>query len=157
VFEGAERARPQGDVLPALRHPGLRAVVICPSNPFISIDPILAVPGLWAALASSNAPVIAISPIIAGRAVKGPTAKMMAELGLKVDPLTVAAHYRGLIDGYVMDEADSGLAALLDLPVETTRTLMQSLDDREALARAVLDFADRIAVRVANRMSGGRS
>jgi len=56
-----------------------------------------------------------------------------------------------------MDEADSGLAALLDLPVETTRTLMQSLDDREALARAVLDFADRIAVRVANRMSGGRS
>jgi len=157
VFEGAERARPQGDVLQALRHPGLRAVVICPSNPFISIDPILAVPGLRAALTSSNAPVIAISPIIAGRAVKGPTAKMMAELGLKVDPLTVAAHYGGLIDGYVMDEADSGLAALLDLPVETTRTLMQSLDDREALARAVLDFADRIAVRAVNRMSGGCS
>ncbi|HEY6259733.1 MAG TPA: 2-phospho-L-lactate transferase [Xanthobacteraceae bacterium] len=157
VFDGAERATPQEGVLQALRHPGLRAVIICPSNPFISIDPILAVPGLRQALTAATAPVIAVSPIIAGRAVKGPTAKMMAELGLTVDPLTVAAHYRGLIDGYVLDEADSGLAALLDLPVEATRTLMQSLDDREALARAVLDFADRIAARAAKRMSGGRS
>lgn len=157
VFEGAERATPQGEALQALRHPGLRAVVICPSNPFISIDPILAIPSLRAALAATSAPVIAVSPIIAGRAIKGPTAKMLAELGLKVDPLTVAAHYAGVIDGYVMDEADSRLAALLDQPVETTRTLMQSLDDREALARTVLDFADRIAARAANRMSGGRS
>ena len=157
VFEGAERATPQGEALQALRHPGLRAVVICPSNPFISIDPILAIPSLRAALAATPAPVIAVSPIIAGRAVKGPTAKMLAELSLKVDPLTVAAHYGRLIDGYVMDEADSRLPAALDLPVETTRTLMQSLDDREALARAVLDFADRIAPRAANRMSGGRS
>jgi LPPG:FO 2-phospho-L-lactate transferase len=101
--------------------------------------------------------VIAVSPIIAGRAVKGPTAKMMTELGLSVDPLTVAAHYRGLIDGYVMDDADSQMAAMLDLPVETTRTLMQSLDDREALAHAVLSFADRIAARAIKRISGGRS
>jgi LPPG:FO 2-phospho-L-lactate transferase len=101
--------------------------------------------------------VIAVSPIIAGRAVKGPTAKMMAELGLAVDPRTVAAHYHGIIDGYVMDEADSQMAAMLDLPVETTRTLMQTLDDREALGRAVLSFADRIAARAAKRMSGGRS
>jgi LPPG:FO 2-phospho-L-lactate transferase len=135
----------------------LRAVIICPSNPFVSIDPILAVPGLRAALAATAAPVIAVSPIIAGRAVKGPTAKMMAELGLAVDPLAVAAHYRGLIDGYVMDAADSEMAALLDLPVETTRTLMQSLDDREALASAVLDFADRIAAKWPKTMSGGRS
>ena len=110
-----------------------------------------------AALAAAAAPVIAVSPIIAGRAVKGPTAKMMTELGLTVDPLTVAAHYRGLIDGYVMDDADSQMAAMLDLPVETTRTLMQSLDDRAALASAVLDFADRIAARAGKRMSGGRS
>jgi LPPG:FO 2-phospho-L-lactate transferase len=156
VFEGADEAVPQPDVVRALRHPGLRAVIICPSNPFISIDPILALPGLRAALAATVAPVIAVSPIIAGRAVKGPTAKMMAELGLAVDPITVAAHYQGIIDGYVMDDADSQMAAMLDLPVETTRTLMQSLDDREALARAVLDFADRIAARAAQRMSGGR-
>jgi LPPG:FO 2-phospho-L-lactate transferase len=86
---------------------------------------------------------------------------MMTELGLRVDPLTVAAHYGGLIDGYVMDEADSQMAALLDLPVETTRTLMQSLDDRAALARAVLALADRIAAPAGNArgdtMSGGRS
>jgi LPPG:FO 2-phospho-L-lactate transferase len=157
IFEGAERAVPHPDAIAALRDPGLRAVIICPSNPFISIDPILAVPGLRNALAATAAPIIAVSPIIAGRAVKGPTAKMMTELGLTVDPIAVAAHYRGLIDGYMMDDADSHMAAMLDLPVETTRTLMQSLDDREALARAVLDFADRIAARAAQRMSGGRS
>jgi LPPG:FO 2-phospho-L-lactate transferase len=157
IFDGAELAVPQPDVVAALRHPGLRAVIICPSNPFISIDPILALPGLRAALVATAAPVIAVSPIIAGQAVKGPTAKMMPELGLTVDPVTVAAHYQGIIDGYVMDDADSQMAAMLDLPVETTRTLMQSLDDREALARAVLDFADRIAARAAKRKSGGRS
>jgi LPPG:FO 2-phospho-L-lactate transferase len=157
VFDAAERAVPHPNVMAALRDPGLRAVIICPSNPFISIDPILALPGLQAALAATAAPVIAVSPIIAGRAVKGPTAKMMAELGLAVAPTTVAAHYRGLIDGYMMDDADSHMAAMLDMPVETARTLMQSLDDREALARAVLDFADRIAARAAQRMSGGRS
>ena len=156
TFEGADAAAPHPDVLAALRHPGLRAVIICPSNPFISIDPILALPALRQALAATAAPVIAVSPIIAGRAVKGPTAKMMTELELHVDPLTVAAHYRGLIDGYVMDDADSQMAAMLDLPVETTRTLMQSLDDREALASAVLAFADRIAAQVAKRTSGGR-
>jgi LPPG:FO 2-phospho-L-lactate transferase len=157
MFEGADAAAPHSDVIGALRHPGLRAVIVCPSNPFISIDPILALPGLRAALAATAAPVIAVSPIIAGRAVKGPTAKMMTELRLSVDPIAVATHYRGLIDGYVMDDADSQMAAMLDLPVETTRTLMQSLDDREALARTVLAFADRIAARAAKRISGGRS
>jgi LPPG:FO 2-phospho-L-lactate transferase len=157
TFEGADTATPHPDVIAALRHPGLRAVIICPSNPFISIDPILALPALRQALAAAAAPVIAVSPIIAGRAVKGPTAKMMTELGLSVDPLTVAIHYRGLIDGYVMDDADSQMAAMLDLPVETTRTLMQSLDDREALGRAVLGFADRMAARAIKRTSGGRS
>ena len=82
VFEGAERAAPHPEILSALRNPRLRAVVICPSNPYISIDPILALPGMRAALEGAAAPVIAVSPIIAGRAVKGPTAKMMAELGL---------------------------------------------------------------------------
>ena len=157
IFDGAELAVPQPDVVAALLHPDLRAVIICPSNPFISIDPILALPGLRRALTATAAPVIAVSPIIAGHAVKGPTAKMMAELGLTVDPVTVATHYQGIIDGYVMDGADSQMAAMLDLPVETTRTLMQSLDDREALARIVLEFADRIAARAGKRMSGGRS
>jgi LPPG:FO 2-phospho-L-lactate transferase len=156
-FEGAEQAAPQGELMRALRDPDLRAVIICPSNPFISIDPILALPGVRAALADAAAPVIAISPIIAGRAVKGPTAKMMTELGLDVDPRAVRARYGSILDGFVLDLADLELAAMLDLPVETTRTLMQSLEDREALAHAVLAFADRIAARATRRMTGDRN
>ena len=84
-FEGAEHAQPCGAVLDALADDSLRCVVVCPSNPFISIDPILAVPGMRAAIRAAGAPVIGVSPIIGGRAVKGPTAKMMRELGL--DPV----------------------------------------------------------------------
>jgi LPPG:FO 2-phospho-L-lactate transferase len=144
AFAGAEKARPHPDFLAALADPGLRAVVICPSNPFISVDPILAVPGIRAALRDCPAPVVAVSPIIAGKAVKGPSAKMMAELGLPVDAAAVAAHYRDVLDLYIADEADAAAVAGLDIPVVLTRTLMQSLADREALARAVLAAADRL-------------
>jgi LPPG:FO 2-phospho-L-lactate transferase len=120
-------------------------VVICPSNPFISIDPILSLPSLRKALAETAAPIVAVSPIVGGRAVKGPTAKMMNDLGLAVDALTVQAHYGDLIDGYVVDAADSKLAAKLMLPVDIQPTLMVSLADRERLAAAVLRFADRLA------------
>jgi LPPG:FO 2-phospho-L-lactate transferase len=143
-FAGAETARPHPDFLAMLADPSLRAVVICPSNPFISIDPILALPGIRAALRECRAPVVAISPIVGGKAVKGPTAKMMAELGLPVDAATVARHYRDFLDLYIADEEDAAAVADLDLPVVLTRTLMQSLADREALARAVLAAADRI-------------
>jgi LPPG:FO 2-phospho-L-lactate transferase len=145
AFAGAESARPHPDFLAALADPGLRAVVICPSNPFCSIDPILAVPGVRAALRDCRAPVVAVSPIIAGQAVKGPTAKMMAELGLPVDAAAVAHHYRDILDLYIADEADAASVAELDLPVVLTRTLMQGLADREALARAVLAAAARVA------------
>ena len=91
AFAGAGDARPHPDFLAALADPKLRAVVLCPSNPFISIDPILAVPGVRAALRACRAPVVAVSPIVAGQAVKGPTAKMMAELGLPVDAATLGA------------------------------------------------------------------
>src|SRR5439155_22738994 len=103
TFAGAESARPHPGFIAALADPLLRAVVICPSNPFISIDPILAVPGVRAALRQCPAPVVAVSPIIAGKAVKGPTAKMMAELGLPVDAATVARHYSDFLDLYVAD------------------------------------------------------
>jgi LPPG:FO 2-phospho-L-lactate transferase len=118
--------------------------VICPSNPFISIDPILAVPGIRAALRDCHAPVVAVSPIIGGKAVKGPTAKMMAELGLPVDAKTVAHHYRDFLDLYIADEEDAAAVACLDIPVVLTHTLMQSLAGREALARTVLTAADRV-------------
>ena len=144
AFVGADKARPHPDFLAALADPRLRAVVICPSNPFISIDPILAVPGVRAALRVTKAPVVAVSPIIGGQAVKGPTAKMMAELGLPVDAMTPARHYRDFLDLYVADQQDAAAVAGLDLPVVFAQTLMQSLADREALARAVLAAADRL-------------
>ncbi|HYX05028.1 MAG TPA: 2-phospho-L-lactate transferase [Reyranella sp.] len=140
AFEGADKARPQPDVLLALKGE-VRAVVICPSNPFISIEPILAVPGLREALIDCNAPVVAVSPIVGGRAVKGPTAKMMQELGLAVSSASVAKRYDGLIDGYVVDQAD---AAGISTKVHIAPTLMTTLADKEALARTVLAFADTL-------------
>jgi LPPG:FO 2-phospho-L-lactate transferase len=142
AFAGAEAARPHPDFLAMLADPGLRAVIVCPSNPFISIDPILAVPGVRAALCECRAPIIAVSPIVAGQAVKGPTAKMMAELGLPVDAATPARRYREFLDLYIADEADAAAVAGIEIPVVLTRTLMQSLADRENLARTALAAAD---------------
>jgi LPPG:FO 2-phospho-L-lactate transferase len=145
VFNGAEAARLPDAVTALLRAPSLRAVVICPSNPYVSIEPILAVPGMRAALAATTAPVVAVSPIIGGRAVKGPTAAMMANFGTPPDALVTAHRYRDIIGGYVMDEEDRAPAAALgDLPTAIVPTLMRTLDDRIALARAVLALADRI-------------
>jgi LPPG:FO 2-phospho-L-lactate transferase len=143
AFAGAAEARPQPNFLAVLADNNLLAVVICPSNPFISIDPILAVPGVREALRTSPAPVVAVSPIIGGKAVKGPTAKMMTELGLPVDAAAVARHYGDILDLYVADEADADEIAEIGVPVRVTRTLMLSLEDREALARAVLEAAGR--------------
>jgi len=147
AFEGRQTARPQSELLAALRNPGLRAIIICPSNPFISIDPILAVPGLQPALGDSAAPVVAVAPLIGGRAVKGPTAKIMGELGLKVDAAEVARHYGKIIDGYVVDHGDVGEITLPGLHVHAAAILMETLADREALAREVVAFADRLRAR----------
>jgi LPPG:FO 2-phospho-L-lactate transferase len=141
AFAGAEAARPHPDFLAALADPALRIVVICPSNPFISIDPILSLPGVRAALRCCRAPVVAVSPIIGGQAVKGPTAKIMAELGIEVGAAAVARHYGDLLDHYVIDEADARTMTDFDLPLTATRTLMETLADRDALARVVLGLA----------------
>ena len=143
AFAGAEDARPHPAFLTALADKNLRAVVICPSNPFISIDPILSLPGIREALRACEAPVVAVSPIIGGKAVKGPTAKMMAELGLPVDAVAVARHYGDILDHYVADEVDANEVGNLGVPVTLARTLMSSLEDREALARVVLEAAGR--------------
>jgi len=117
------------------------AIILCPSNPYLSIDPILAVPGFREALADAIAPVIAVSPIVAGAAFKGPTAKIMQELGLEVSARTVATHYAGLIDAFLLDESDATLAPLLDVPTRLADTRMTSLDDRIRVARTALDWA----------------
>jgi LPPG:FO 2-phospho-L-lactate transferase len=143
TFAGADRARPQPEFMRALADKNLDAVVICPSNPFISIDPILALHGVREALRGCAAPVVAVSPIIGGKAVKGPTAKMMAELGLSVDSSAVARHYGDILDLYVADESDADEFVDLGIPVAFARTLMVSREDREALAQTVLEALDR--------------
>ncbi len=144
AYDGAASARTHPDILSALQDPRLRAVVICPSNPFVSIEPILAVGGLRQAIADCAAPVVAVSPIIGGRAVKGPTAKMMSELGLPVSATAVARRYADLLDAYVLDHADAADAAGLGIPTTAAPTLMLTLDDRVALARQVLAAAIRV-------------
>ena len=141
LFQGAGAARAHPDFLAALKHPSLQAIVICPSNPFISVEPILAIPGVRQALIDSPAPIIAVSPIIAGQAVKGPTAKMMTELGLDPSAGTVAHRYHDLLDGYVIDHADMSEVVSIDARVTLAQTLMRTMEDREALARTVLDAA----------------
>ena len=142
-YAGASAAQANSDFLAALADENLEMVVICPSNPFLSIDPILSLPGVRAALRACRAPVVAVSPIIGGNAVKGPTAKIMAELGVSVCAVAVARHYADILDIYVADEADTGEVGELGIPVRLTRTLMRTLEDRDALARAVLAAAGR--------------
>jgi len=142
AYAGATEARPTAAVLAALRQPALEAVIICPSNPYLSIDPILAVPGIRALLEKTPAPVIAVSPIIAGRAVKGPTAKIMTELGIDASAASIGRHYGTLIDGFITETGDADEAAsALACPVKGLRTLMTGAADRQGLARAALDFA----------------
>ena len=141
-FEGSAAARPAPGVIEAIRDSETRAILIAPSNPYLSVDPILAVPGIRDALAGAAAPVVAVSPIVGGQAVKGPTAKLMAELGVAATPATIAAHYAGLLDGLLVDERDAvdGLAIAYD----QADTLMTTLEDRARVARAALALADRI-------------
>jgi LPPG:FO 2-phospho-L-lactate transferase len=141
LFQGAGAARAHPDFLAALADPSLQAIVICPSNPFISVEPILAIPGVRQTMIDSAAPIIAVSPIIAGQAVKGPTAKMMKELGLDPSAGTVAHRYHDLLDGYVIDHADMSEVVSIDARVTLAQTMMRTMEDREALARTVLDAA----------------
>ena len=156
-FAGAHEAPPPAGLVELLAGAGLDAIIVCPSNPYLSIDPILAIPGIASALAASQTPVIAVSPIIAGQAVKGPTAKIMTELGIAVTTKTIAQHYRGMIDGLVLDVSDRDDRDHIDLPVLVTRTLVNDLADRERLAADVLAFAADLACRPTAKVAkGGR-
>ncbi len=138
-FEGIESAEASVRALDALHE--AEAVIICPSNPWVSIDPILALPGIRSALEGRR--IAAVSPIIAGAAVKGPAAKMYAELGIRPSALAVAEHYRHLATAFVLDRIDSQLAdSIRDLEMQllVTNTIMNTLEDRRRLAEDVLHF-----------------
>ena len=143
-FDGIEIAKPNPQLMDVLVGGMLDTVIITPSNPFVSIDPILSVPGVRDALKVLTAPIVAVSPIVGGQAIKGPAAKMMAELGLPSSATEVAKHYQGLIDGFVIDETDAAQAAAisaLGMKVKVAQTVMRDLDDRKLLATACCDFA----------------
>jgi len=146
-FEGASAARPTEAFRTALARPDLAAVVVCPSNPYLSVDPILAVPGIRAALDASAAPFVAVSPIIGGEALKGPAAKLMRELGAEPGVLAVADHYARLIDGLVIDHVDAAQAEALTargVAPLVTGAIMTTDEDRIRLARETLDLAARL-------------
>ena len=146
AYIGAEAARAPPQVVAALADPELRAVIICPSNPYLSIAPMLTIPALRSALSQCQAPIVAVSPIIGGQAVKGPTAKMMAELGLAPSAREVALQYADLIDVFVVDEIEAGVSEVPGVRMLSASTLMTTLEDRKQLARVVLAAADEISL-----------
>jgi len=144
-YEGAATAWPYAPVLQLLRDPSLRAVIVCPSNPLLSIEPMLAIEPLRDALRDCAAPVIGVSPIVGGKALKGPTAKLLREIGEPVDAFTAARRYRGLLDGYIVDIADSVVGfAPSCARVATAATVMDSDQSKERLAQQCLRMADAL-------------
>jgi LPPG:FO 2-phospho-L-lactate transferase len=123
----------------------VEAVIVCPSNPYVSIDPILSLPGVRHWLLRTPAPMVAVSPIIGGAAVKGPAAKMMQELGVQPGGGAVAGFYGELLDGLVIDSGDAAEAQGLACATLTTPTLMSSAEDRARLASEVLAWARGLA------------
>ncbi len=139
-YQGAESRLPAPGVLAALSESEM--IVTAPSNPLISIDPILAIPGIREAIHARKGRAVAVSPIVAGKALKGPAAKMLQELGIGASADAVARHYLGLIDVFVIDEQDRQLAPAIEqlgLKVVIADTIMNSLEDKVRLARVVVD------------------
>jgi LPPG:FO 2-phospho-L-lactate transferase len=146
-FENADNAEPAPGVVEAVQ--SADAIIICPSNPWVSIDPILNVIPLTRASLSlaEEKPVFAVSPIIGGQTVKGPAAKMYRELGIEPSAFAVANHYRGLLTGFVIDEMDSQLIESvrgLNIQVHVTKTLMKGLEDRRQVAGEILNFIGEV-------------
>jgi LPPG:FO 2-phospho-L-lactate transferase len=142
-FAGIEKARPAQGVLEAINQAD--AVVICPSNPWVSIAPILAVTGIRSTCETK--PLVAVSPIIGGKAVKGPAAKMYAELGIRPSALAVAQHYGTLLNGFVFDTVDAEQETAIrktGIKTKTTDSIMKDAKGRRRLAKDVLDFTETL-------------
>jgi LPPG:FO 2-phospho-L-lactate transferase len=146
-FSGIEQATIQSDFAVALEDETLAAVIICPSNPFVSVEPILSVPAVRAALKKTSAPIIAVSPIIGGQALKGPAAKMMNELGMPQSATAVAQYYGDLIDGFVIDSIDAylqGEIEALGVRCIVAQSIMKTQQDKIDLANICIGFAANI-------------
>jgi LPPG:FO 2-phospho-L-lactate transferase len=120
-------------------------ILFGPSNPYLSIDPILAVPGIRRQIEHSSAPCVAVSPIIGGQAVKGPAAKLMAELDEDISPVGIAAHFAGLLDGIILDDVDQKECEKIEalgIRATTRQTMMQTLSDKKLLAETILNWTE---------------
>ena len=149
-FDGADQAQLNPRITDCLDSPDLAGVILCPSNPFVSVDPILALPGMLERLQSCPAPVVAVSPVVGGSAIKGPTVKMMRELSVPGTATWVAEHYRSFLDGFILDCVDADLVADIEsLGMRTcvTHTVMVTLEDRIQLARQCLDLVNGLRQR----------
>ena len=144
-YDGAKESSPNAKVLEALENPALRAVFLCPSNPFVSINPILSVPDIREALKSCKAPKICVSPIVNGDSVRGPLGKMYREMGKAVNHSSLEEHYGDFLSGMIMDSADADQVHEATVPTFVTSIVMQSIEDRENLALEALNFADSLA------------
>ena len=145
-LSAAERATPGPGVLEALYRAG--TILLCPSNPVVSIGPILAVRGVRSAVVESPAPVVAVSPIVAGAPVKGPADRLLRGLGKEVSARGVAQWYRGLIDGFVIDQRDADLVEDIEamgVPTQVLDTLMKTTDIAASVARAALSLAEALS------------
>jgi LPPG:FO 2-phospho-L-lactate transferase len=141
-FHGIDKARVTPEITRTIQRAD--AVVFCPSNPFVSIEPILSVKGMRELLQKARVPKIAVSPIVGGEAIKGPAAKMFQELGMEASAFQVAKLFRGTIDRFVLDRVDEAQARNikdLGLRVWVTGTIMQNEADRERLAREICEWA----------------
>jgi LPPG:FO 2-phospho-L-lactate transferase len=145
-FQGAEAAQPSEAFRIAVAQ--ATAILIAPSNPFVSLDPILALPGVADALAQRRVPIVAVSPIVGGAAVKGPLAKMLRDRGLGRSPLAIAQHYGRLVNGWIIDTADRVYASAIEAlgcVVRVRNTVMRTLDDKRRLAHDAVQFASDLA------------
>jgi LPPG:FO 2-phospho-L-lactate transferase len=138
-YDSDDSAAPSDAVLNAFDE--AEAIIICPSNPVLSIDPILALDGMRERLANRQVPCIAVSPLIKGKAVKGPAGKIMSELGHDPSTEGLLRYYGGLIDALVVDVGDSAAQGT----IFETQILMQSVEDRVRLAREVLAWAEQLS------------
>lgn len=141
AYAGAADAQLVPMIEEALSDPSLQVIVICPSNPWLSIAPILEIPAWREALHEATAPVIAVSPLINGQALKGPTTKIMSELRLELSSASIARFYDGVIDGFVLDRSEAHVAPEIGVATHVTATLMKTPADKQRLAREVLEFA----------------
>ncbi len=146
TYDGAEQAHLSPAVAAALQHPELAGIVICPSNPYLSVMPMLAIPGFREALQSSPAPVIAVSPIVGGVALKGPAAKIMRELGVEPRATITADLYGDFVDLSLIDTTDAALAEGVS-SVAVAPTVMRTREDRKALAATCLQVLQELAQR----------